>query len=233
MYRRYPRFAATLLILLLPLLAFSARAQTGLAYALAPEEGRADAPLVVALHGLGTNERDLLPLAEYLPEGWRMLAVRAPFVLSGQRYRWFEGTVVEGFGPGLEQDVAEGREAVLATIDEALAEQGLAPSRLYLLGFSQGAAMAAEVLISAPERFDGAALLSGFLVDDTRRVELDGANVLVIHGDADARVPPQHGERTARWFERQGATTSWSLHPSLGHGIDAEVLDELNAWWAD
>src|SRR5262245_54356302 len=122
-------------------------------------------PLLVMLHGIGADERDLLPLAQLLDPRLVVASLRAPhdYVVG---YSWFpidfrrDGEVVP--------DVAAAHAslaALVAWLAAAPARLGTDPARMYLLGFSQGAMMGLGALVTAPERLRGVIALSG----DSRR----------------------------------------------------------------
>src|SRR6476659_8843556 len=119
--------------------------------------GSADpaAPLVVLLHGRGSNEREILGLAGRLPTGPAYAAVRAP-IAEGGGYAWFAN---RGIGRPVAASLAATMEWFRTWLD------GAAPAgrAVVLFGFSGGAAFAGGLVLSDPSRYAGAAVLNGTL----------------------------------------------------------------------
>ncbi len=121
-----------------------------------PADERRGTPLLVAMHGVGSHERDLLGLAPALPPEWTLASLRAPMPW-GQGFSWYPlGT------PGSPEvgPVDDAAEAVLAWVDAVAADH----PRIGLLGFSQGGSMALQLLRARPSGFAFAVSLSGFVV---------------------------------------------------------------------
>jgi len=186
--------------------------------------GPADADSVLLLlHGRGADEHDLLPLAEALRLPDRVVALRGPVPWEAGR-AWAEPLAGDGGGVGL--DEAAG--AVLDWLDRESAA-GRGPKRIRLLGFSQGGAVALQLLRAAPERFAAVVLLSGFLatIDGPGDEELARLRPPVLwgRGAIDPVIPAHAIKLTRQWLE-QHATLDERVYPMLGHGVaEAELAD--------
>ena len=121
--------------------------------------GSAQAPILLMLHGLGADENDLIGLADALDPSLFIVSVRAPF-----RYvvgnAWYG---LEKVGDVEPKSFATGLSALGQFVDALPATYPIDPSRLYTLGFSQGAVMATSLLLSRPSLVAGSILLSGYL----------------------------------------------------------------------
>jgi phospholipase/carboxylesterase len=127
----------------------------------APEAQRAYRPLIVLMHGWSYGGTDLFEIAHLLPQEMVVASVRAPFAEAGG-YAWFpsRGNPIGNPQPRVANDATE---AVLYWLDT------LPPaSSIGLLGFSQGGAMALQLMRRAPARFDYGVQLAGFVVDDAQ-----------------------------------------------------------------
>src|SRR4051794_33373186 len=107
-----------------------------------PQQAGAGAPpLLILLHGVGSNEHDLFGLAPYLDPRFLIVSARAPYVMMPGMYAWFEigwvGTEIV-VDP---QQAEASRKLIGEFVQEAAAAYGADPGRVYLLGFSQGAIM--------------------------------------------------------------------------------------------
>jgi phospholipase/carboxylesterase len=194
-------------------------------------QGEANA-LVVFLHGYGADGADLLGLAEvlgpHLP-GVAFVAPDAPDRCAGGGFgfQWFP---IPRFDGSTEAMAAAGVDAAAAELnaflDARLAEEGLTPDRLVLVGFSQGAMMSLHV---APRRADpvaGVVAISGRLL----RPEVLAAEarvkppVLIMHGDQDPVVPFGDLARAGDALVAAGFPVFAHVMQGTGHGIAPDGL---------
>ena len=191
-------------------------------------------PLVVMLHGYGSDEADLLGLADFLDPRLRVLSVRAPMALDMGGYAWFP-LEIAGAGLAADYEEAERSLAQLAGhLDAVLAEQGGAGETL-VLGFSQGGAMALELLLERPEAVAGVAFLSGLWSrqrmpgDPARRAAVKGKPVLQTHGTGDPLIPLAEARATRGLLEELEVDLTWREY-AMGHQIDEDCLRDLVDW---
>jgi phospholipase/carboxylesterase len=185
-----------------------------------------DRPLVVLLHGRGSNESDIITLADHLPDDLTYAAVRAP-IAEGGGFAWFAN---RGIGRPVAESLAETMTWFRAWLDEVAP----ADRPVILVGFSGGAAFAGGLVLDDPGRYAGAAVLYGTLPFDagvpTTPGRLAGLAMLVAQGEVDTVIPRDLLERTWRYLrDESGSTTSGVLGPG-GHGISPETLSELRRW---
>jgi phospholipase/carboxylesterase len=183
-------------------------------------------PLVVLLHGRGSDEREILTLADHLPRDFEYTAVRAP-IAEGGGYAWFANR-------GIGRPVAE---SLRATIDwfRATLDAGTAPDRpVVLVGFSGGAAFAGGLILDDPERFAGAAILYGTMPFDaglpTTPGRLAGLPVFVAQGDHDTVIPRDLLDRTWTYLRAESGAVATTRRDPVGHGIGPDALRALADW---
>jgi phospholipase/carboxylesterase len=187
------------------------------------------APLVVLLHGRGSNEQEILSLAAHLPGGVEYVAVRAP-IAEGGGYAWFANR-------GIGRPVAESLDATMRWFRSWLDAVAAPGWPVVLVGFSGGAAFAGGLVLADPGRFAGAAILygtlpfeAGFPFDTGRLAHLP---VFVAQGDTDTVIPRELLERTWAYLHgASGAPTVGRRDPG-GHGITAPTLHRLAEWVAE
>ncbi|MFF2275529.1 alpha/beta hydrolase [Agromyces sp. NPDC058126] len=185
----------------------------------ADREGR---PLLVLLHGYNSNEGDLFGLTPYLPLEPAVASLRAP-LFAGYGYAWFP-LLAEGAERSVE--VADAAvDALLAWLDRAAPDAG----PVGLLGFSQGGAMALELLRRAPERFSFAVSLAGFALPGDRegdeRMSRLAPHVFWGRGTADEVIPEASVSRTLAWLPEH-STLDARVYEGLGHSVsDRELAD--------
>lgn len=188
--------------------------------------------LVVFLHGYGADGADLLgladPLAPHLP-GVQFLAPDAPEPCQGNPFGrqwfpipWLDGSPEEAAREGL----LAAAEDLNGFLDARLAETGLTPAALALIGFSQGAMMSLHVAPRRAEPVAGVVAISGRLIAPER---LAGdlkvkPPVLLIHGDQDPVVPFQDMAAAGDALVAAGFETYGHVMKGTGHGIAPDGL---------
>ena len=184
------------------------------------------APLVVLLHGRGSNERDIIALADQLPPGPAYAAVRAP-IAEGGGFAWFANR-------GIGRPVAESLAASMAWFRSWLDAVAPTGRPVVLVGFSGGAAFAGGLILADPQRFAGAAILYGTLPFDAgvpvTPARLAGLPVFVAQGDQDRVIPAELLDRTWRYLLTDSAAATHARRDPGGHHITGETLDELGGW---
>src|SRR5256712_11256204 len=118
-------------------------------------------PLLLLLHGVGSNESDLIGLAPHLDGRFFIVSARAPIGLGPGMYGWFH-VLLDPVTPVINPDQAERSRLILRQfINEATHAYGPDPHRVYLLGSSQGAIMSLSIAFTRPDTLPGAVGLSG------------------------------------------------------------------------
>ncbi len=188
--------------------------------------------VVIFVHGYGANGADLLGLADPLAphlKGTAFYSPDAPEACQGNPFGfqwfpipWLDGSPEEAARAGQRQAAAD----LNAFIDKVLADEGLPPSALALVGFSQGTMMSLDI---APRRPAPLAAVVGFsgrlLQPETLGAEtISKPPVLLIHGDADPMVPVQSLGEAADALTGAGFETYAHVCKGLGHSIDNEGL---------
>lgn len=176
------------------------------------------APLLL-LHGTGGDENDLLPLGRELAPGRALLSPRGQ-VMEGPMPRFFR-RLAEGVF-----DVADVRRRaadLAAWIEEARRHYGL--EKPVALGFSNGANIAAALLLLHPQALSGAILLRSVApVEPDAPPDLTGTPVLVVTGSSDPINPVANGERLTQLLRGAGASVLHEIVPG-SHGLTPRDLE--------
>ncbi len=188
--------------------------------------------LVVFLHGYGADGADLLGLADVLAPHLPGVAFAAPdapercagggFGLQWFPIPWLDGSPQAAAEAGLDAAATD----LNGFLEARLAKEGLAPERLVLLGFSQGAMMSLHVAFRRPTAMAGVVAISGRLL----RPEALAAEarvkppVLLIHGDQDPVVPFADMARAGDALVAAGVPTFGHVMQGTGHGIAPDGL---------
>ena len=203
----------------------------GLAYL---EVARPDAPpslpLVVALHGRGASAEDLAPLAGELDgDAYRFIFPNGRLQLDfggWEGFAWYQFESVA-------RDLAASRAALEGLLGELWARTGLGARQTVLLGFSQGAVLALDVGLRAPERFAGLVAMSGYLFEDVdlapALVRARDQRVLIVHGLEDAVLPVERARAARLALEAAGLEPVYHEF-AMGHEVTGESLAAVAAF---
>jgi len=203
-----------------------------------PKRGGKPDTLVILLHGYGSNGADLIGLAPF----WADLAPGAVFVAPNGiedvpqapgGFQWFPITSLD---PHLmESGVRQAAQSVDRFIDRELEKYGLDPSRLALVGFSQGTMMALHVGLRRTQQIAGILGFSGVLVGGrTLKDEMRAKPpVLLIHGDRDPTIPIPAMFDSAEALAEAGHGAQWHISYGVPHSIGPDGLELGGAFLAN
>ena len=194
----------------------------------APPEERAGRPLLVLLHGYGSNERDLFGLVPHLPQEFVYAAVRAPLSppFPAPGWSWFP---IEGLHAS---DPAAATAAAVAFADW-VSRATDAETPVGLLGFSQGSVIALQALRLHPDRFSFVVNLAGFVADGDLPTDAALAErrppVFWGRGARDEVIPADRVAHTIEWLPRH-VELSGRVYPGLTHSVSEEELADVVAF---
>jgi phospholipase/carboxylesterase len=191
-------------------------------------------PLLLLLHGVGSNEHDLFGLVPYLDKRFLIISVRAPNTLGPGSYAWFDVDFTPQ-GPAINPAQAEASRKVLITfLDEAVNAYDADPKQIYLMGFSQGAIMSASIALTQPQLVAGVVLMSGRILPEIQPLiasneELSGLPFLVVHGTADIVLPISYGRASRQLLSSLPVELTYHEY-RIGHEVSQESLADVTAW---
>lgn len=183
-------------------------------------------PPLLMLHGTGGDEQDLLPVGRSVAPGSALLSPRGQVLERGMP-RFFR-RLAEGVFD--EPDLIRRTHELADFVDGARATYGLA--RPLAVGFSNGANIAAALLLLRPATLAGAVLFRAMapFAGEMPPNEAPGP-VLLLSGDSDPIVPAESAARLAAALARGGAEVTHRLLPA-GHGLSPRDLDLAREWLA-
>jgi phospholipase/carboxylesterase len=181
-------------------------------------------PPLLLLHGTGGDEGDLVPLGKTIAPGAALLSPRGKVMENGMP-RFFR-RLAEGVFD--EQDVVARAQELAAFVAKARDAYGL-PAPV-AVGFSNGANIAAALMLLHPEALAGAALLRAMVpLRAPPAADLAGKRVLILSGALDPIVPAENAARLAGLFERSGAVVEHRTLPT-GHGLGQADVAMITRW---
>jgi phospholipase/carboxylesterase len=186
------------------------------------------APTLLLLHGTGGDENDLLPLGRMLDGRAALLSPRGKVLENGMP-RFFRRLSMGVFD---EEDLVNRTHELASFVEEAASEYGLDPKRLFAVGFSNGANIAASLLLLHPGLLAGAVLLRAMTPFELETLpDLSDTPVYLAAGRSDQMIPPESTERLAELLREAGAKVTLDWQPG-GHGIGRAEVEAARDWLA-
>ncbi|HIG53621.1 MAG TPA: phospholipase [Candidatus Latescibacteria bacterium] len=196
----------------------------------APDTSAHDAPLLLLLHGYGSNEEDLIGLAPHLDTRLFCVSARAPYEMDFGGFAWFNIEMGSGV---VRIDFAQAMQSLVQiyALVDALVEEYRSTS-VYIAGFSQGASMALSAALKKSQAFAGAISLSGFcgpemMPEDPASVR--GLPVFMSHGRQDTVIPIAQARASKEMLDPLALDLLYSEY-DMPHAIDQPCLVDLAAW---
>lgn len=198
-----------------------------------PEGVATPALTAIVVHGLGSNEEDLLGLGRPLGLPIRLVAPRGPMQVPlgfSVGYAWYE---FAGSGNPEPEGFNRSLDALVQFVRAVRTRFDVPREQLIMMGFSQGAVMSIATALSIPDEIGGVAALSGYMPRPTGWAPphdyLGGLPVLVTHGSEDHVLPVEWGREAAESLRHMGADVQYEEF-SMAHQVSPECLDAVRAW---
>jgi phospholipase/carboxylesterase len=194
-----------------------------------------NAPLLIMLHGYGSDENDLFSFASELPEELFIISARAPYTMQPYGNAWYaiNFDAVQGKWSDNVQ-ARESRDLIAQFIDEATSAYPVDKNNVTLLGFSQGTILSYAVALTYPEKVKNIIALSGYINKDIlpQNIEIKDyshLNFYCSHGSVDQVIPVDWARRTPSFLNSLHIKHQYSEFP-VGHGVAPQNFYELKDW---
>lgn len=200
-----------------------------------PTKKAAKPPLILLLHGYGSNEKDLFELKNFLPEEYIVVSARATYQIGSESYQWFSKEMVNGKYSGKTEQMANSRDVLVRFIDQLTNKYSADKARVYVMGFSQGAMMSYEVGLTNPQKVKGIGILSGVLPESlkpliTKDKPLAQLRIFVAHGTGDKILLYEEGLKAVNYLKSLGLQPEFHTYKNMGHTITNDVMTDLLKW---
>ncbi len=187
-------------------------------------------PTILALHGRGSNEQDLIGLAPYLPQKFLWISPRGTFNLGPDSFEWFQITQI---GKPDAIRLANALNTIDTFIDEVVENYPVDKSKLYLLGFSQGSIVSMSYTLTKPQRIAGVIAQSGYIPHESG-LQIDEVGIknkpfILTHGIQDSMLPVDWARRSRDTLQKLEANLEYHEF-NMGHQVSEESLTVINAW---
>ena len=191
-------------------------------------------PLLILLHGIGSNEKALFALAEQLPGKYLVVALRAPIGLGENKYGWYQADFSSGKPVINHAQEVQSRQAIIDCIGRLRAILDYDEQEVYLCGFSQGAIMSYSVALTRPDLVKGIAILSGRLLEEIKpsmapKEKLQQLRIYISHGINDTVLPVQYARNAVAFLTSLDLTPTFNEYPA-GHQLNTAMHADLVKW---
>ena len=192
-------------------------------------------PLLLLLHGYGSNEEDLFSFANELPAEYYIVSARAPFDLMYGSYAWY--AINFDADENKFSDIGQARasrDIIAGFIDELVSNYAIDASNVTLIGFSQGSILSYAVALSYPEKVQRLVAMSGYLnteiaVDDYKENDFSTLKIFASHGAVDQVIPVEWARKSIPLLESLGIEVVYKEYP-VGHGVAPQNFFDFKNW---
>ncbi len=192
-------------------------------------------PLLLLLHGYGSNEEDLYSFASELPEDYYVISVRAPYDMMYGSYAWYAINFDADENKFSDHDQAiESRDLIAKFIEELIENYPIDANNITLIGFSQGCILSYAVALSYPEKVQRVIAMSGYLNLDIVAENYTSNNfknlkIFASHGTVDQVIPVDWARKAKPILENLGIETVYKEYP-IGHGVSPQNFHDFKNW---
>lgn len=193
------------------------------------------APLIILLHGYGSDENDLFSFAPELPKELFIISVRAPYPLDPFGNAWYAINFDSNQNKwSNDEQAAKSRDLIAKFIDEAIENYPVKSSSVTLLGFSQGTILSYAVALNYPEKIKNVIALSGYINKEILPEQADvfsyrHLDFYCSHGTDDQVIPVQWGRQAQPFLNSLNIKNKYSEFP-VGHGVSPQNFFEFREW---
>ena len=192
-------------------------------------------PLLILLHGYGSNEEDLFSFAPELPDDSYVISVRAPYDLQPYGHAWYAihfDADENKFSDNVQ--AKQSVEIIASFIDEIVKQYPIDTENVTLIGFSQGAILSYATALTYPEKISKVVALSGYFnqeilpeVIDTKAIS--HLKFFVSHGSVDQVIPVEWARKAKPALENLGLEVEYQEYP-IGHGVSPKNFYDFKNW---
>ena len=185
-------------------------------------------PALFVMHGIGSNEHNMLALVNGLEDFFYIFSVRG-HLTQGSGYAYF---TIQGYGKPHREVFDEGINKLANFIDYASANYPIDPEKLYLLGFSQGAIVSMTLAVTLGNKIKGIVALSGYIPQFVKEEYMinvgNHLSVFISHGEFDQVLPYEWGKENVDYFTKLGVPITFKTYPE-GHTVSEKNLQDFQS----
>ena len=200
-----------------------------------PKTTSENPPLLVLLHGYGSNEQDLFSFAPELPDELLIISAQAPLPMGFGSYTWY--TINFEGSQSNRSNLTEAKEALLKIetfIDKIIDKYNVDTTKMFLLGFSQGSILSMAYAFRNPNKIQNIIGLSGYINTDLLPLdynlkEYNNLDFFVSHGSVDQVLPVEWARKTPEILNSLNIKNQYHEY-NVGHGVAPQNFADFKKW---
>lgn len=192
-------------------------------------------PLLLLLHGYGSNEEDLFSFAAQLPDHYYIISARAPYHIPPYGNAWYAINFDSDMNKFSDDSQAiQSRDLIAGFIDEITAKYPIDKENVTLIGFSQGAILSYAIALTYPEKINRVIALSGYLNLDIadkgfNTKDISKVKFFASHGVVDQVIPIDWARKAPEFLKELGLDVEYHEYP-VGHGVTPQNFFDMLNW---
>ena len=190
---------------------------------------KTNAPLILLLHGYGSNEEDLFSFSTLLPKDATIISLRAPLSLFPNSYAWYniyyDGSVKNYDIQGAKQI----RNKLIDELDYFIDKYNCDSKRISIIGFSQGAILGHGIVQCSNSKIKNLVALSGYVEKDLLCLKKNNSSIYISHGTNDEVIPYNESIETNKILDDNNIDYVFESFDQ-GHGVNQENLKSFLDW---
>ncbi len=194
-----------------------------------------NAPLIIMLHGYGSDENDLFSFASELPSKYAIISLKGPYSLNPHGNAWYAIHFDNVDGKWSDDNQAiNSRDRVVSVINEIIEKYPVDKNNITLLGFSQGTILGLSIALSYPKKIKNIIGLSGYvnegiLKKDYHKNDFKNLNIYSSHGTLDQVIPVEWARKTKTFLSNIIPDLTYNEFP-VGHGVSPQNFYDFKNW---
>ena len=191
-------------------------------------------PLLIMVHGYGSNEKDLFSFARAIPNHITIISLRGDIEIQNDGYAWYN--ISFDFNGNKSYDITkaqESRDKIVKCIDRCIETYNIDEKNITLMGFSQGSMLVNAVALSNPEKINNVISLSGAfdpnIIDISDIKSLKKLSFYVSHGRLDEILPFELSKKSLKILDENEVNYIFEEYP-VGHGVSPDNFKSMLKW---
>jgi phospholipase/carboxylesterase len=190
-------------------------------------------PLLVLLHGYGSNEDDLFSFAQELPDTFLIVSLQAPHAMGSGSFAWYSINFDDKNGKFSDlKQAKESIDQIAIFIDEIKVKYKTKTNQTFLLGFSQGAILSYSLSLFYPNKVQHIIALSGYINTELLPVTISKdikTDYYCSHGSVDQVLPVEWARKSKPFLDDLGFQNVYFEYP-VGHGVAPQNFYSFKTW---
>lgn len=191
-------------------------------------------PLLLMLHGIGSNENDLFSFVNEIDEQYLVVSVRAPMPVGYGGYSWFDMEFKDNEIDYDFSEVESSKSIVLRFIKELEVIWPVSRKEIMLMGFSQGAMLSYNLALNNPGTIAAVVAMSGYIPEEQFKTftfykTLKNLDFLVTHGTEDDIIPIERARKSVAFLEKHDIPVMYQEY-KMGHAVAPPCLSDVLNW---